>query len=58
MSVVPTIDIGPFVSNDAADKRAVAEQVARTCEQTGFLIIAGHGFPQELLSRAKALVPV
>ena len=53
MSAVPTIDIRPFVRNDAGGKRAVAEQVARTCEQTGFLIIAGHGFPHELLTRAQ-----
>lgn len=53
MSAVPTIDIGAFLTNDAAGKCAVAEQVARTCEQTGFLIIAGHGFPMELLARAQ-----
>src|SRR3954451_7581443 len=53
MSAVPTIDISPFLANDAAGKRAVAEQLARTCEQTGFLIIAGHGFPQALLARAQ-----
>ena len=53
MSAVPTIDIGPFHRNDAARKRAVADEVARTCEQTGFLIISGHGFPHELLARAQ-----
>src|SRR6185436_14644394 len=44
MSAVPTIDIS---------KRDVAGEVARTCEQTGFLIISGHGFPLELLQRAQ-----
>ena len=44
MIAVPTIDIS---------KREAAEEVARTCEQTGFLIISGHGFPQELLARAQ-----
>jgi isopenicillin N synthase-like dioxygenase len=53
MTAVPTIDIGTFLMNEAAGKRAVAEQIARTCEQTGFLIISGHGFPHELLSRAQ-----
>src|ERR1051325_3098247 len=53
MSAVPTIDIGPFRANDAAGKRAIGEQVARTCEQTGFLIISGHGFPAALLARAQ-----
>jgi isopenicillin N synthase-like dioxygenase len=54
-SVVPTIDIGPFLRGDAAG-RAVADQVARTCERTGFLIIAGHGFPLDLLERAQRLL--
>ncbi|MBW8906658.1 MAG: isopenicillin N synthase family oxygenase, partial [Betaproteobacteria bacterium] len=42
MSAVPTIDIGPFLGNETTRKRAVADEVARTCEQTGFLIISGH----------------
>ena len=53
-TVVPTIDIGPFLAGDAAGTRAVARQVAETCERTGFLIIAGHGFPLDLLERAQA----
>ena len=52
-SAVPTIDIGRFFDGDAAAKRAIAEQVAQTCEQTGFLIISGHRFPGELLARAQ-----
>ena len=44
MSAVPTIDIS---------KREAAEEVARACEETGFLNICGHGFPQELLARAQ-----
>ena len=55
-SAVPTIDIGPFLGGDAAAGRAVAGQVAETCERTGFLIISGHGFPLDLLERAKALL--
>ena len=50
---VPTIDIGPFLDGDAGAMRATAGQVARTCEQTGFLIISGHRFPAELLGRAQ-----
>ena len=41
---VPTIDLS---------KVGIAGEVARTCEATGFLIITGHGFPLELLERAK-----
>jgi isopenicillin N synthase-like dioxygenase len=53
-SVVPTIDIGPFLDGDIAARRSIAGQVAETCERTGFLIIAGHGFPVDLLARAQA----
>jgi len=53
MSAVPTIDIGPFLANAAAGKHAIGEQVARTCEQTGFLMISGHAFPVSLLQRAQ-----
>jgi len=53
MSAVPTIDIAPFVRNEARGKPAVAQQVARTCEQTGFLMISGHAFPVSLLQRAQ-----
>jgi isopenicillin N synthase-like dioxygenase len=52
-SAVPTIDIGPFLTGDPAGQRAIAGEVAATCERTGFLIIAGHGFPIDLLERAK-----
>jgi isopenicillin N synthase-like dioxygenase len=44
MIAVPTIDIS---------RRDIAGEVARTCRQTGFLIISGHGFPLELLERAQ-----
>jgi isopenicillin N synthase-like dioxygenase len=53
MNAVPTIDISRFLGNEPARKQAVADEVARTCEQTGFLIISGHGFPQALLARAQ-----
>ena len=50
---VPTIDIGALLDNDPRATEAIARQVAATCEQTGFLIIAGHRFPLDLLERAK-----
>src|SRR4051794_36786517 len=53
MSAVPTVDISPFLDNEPGRKRTVASEVARTCEQTGFLIIAGHGFPHDLLACAQ-----
>ena len=49
---VPTIDISPFFDGDAEGRRAVAAQVAKTCESVGFLIISGHRFPADLFERA------
>lgn len=44
MIAVPTIDIS---------RPGIAGEVARTCRETGFLIISGHGFPLDLLQRAQ-----
>ncbi len=52
-AVVPTIDISPFLAGDARESEAIARHVAQTCERIGFLIIEGHGFPQNLFERAK-----
>ena len=51
---VPTIDIGPFLDNDARQSERIAAQVAETCERIGFLIISGHRFPGALFERAQA----
>ncbi|MFM8546877.1 MAG: isopenicillin N synthase family dioxygenase [Betaproteobacteria bacterium] len=51
---VPRIDIGPFLAGDRKQSAEIARAVAETCEQTGFLIIAGHRFPPGLLDRAIA----
>lgn len=48
---VPVIDIGPFLDGAKADKKAVAAQVRRACEQIGFFTIVGHGVPAALVSR-------
>jgi isopenicillin N synthase-like dioxygenase len=52
---IPTIDISPFLSGDPAGKDAVARAVREACESVGFLVISGHGLPQETLRRAIGL---
>ena len=42
---VPVIDIAPFVRGGAADKRRVATEIRRACEEIGFFTIAGHDVP-------------
>ena len=51
-TAVPTIHIGPFLDGDAQAQAQIANQVAQTCEQTGFLIISGHRFPSGLFETA------
>lgn len=53
-SDIPAIDIAPFLAGTPAGKRAVAEAVARACQETGFLVISGHGLPLETLDAAIA----
>lgn len=47
--VVPLIDVAPFLAGSEAGKRAVATEIARACEEIGFLTIAGHGVPEDLV---------
>ncbi|POX41482.1 oxidoreductase [Streptomyces sp. Ru73] len=47
---VPVIDIGPARGGTAADRQAVAEAIGRVCETSGFLVIVGHGVPEESIA--------
>ena len=48
---VPIIDIAAFLSGTLEDKRRVAAEVGRACEEIGFLIVKGHGVPRELVTQ-------
>ncbi len=48
---VPIIDVGPFLEGAPHARRDVAEQVARACEDIGFLTVVGHGVPSVLTER-------
>jgi len=48
---VPTIDIAPFLAGDAAGKAAVARAFRAACEEVGFVVISGHGVPEETIQR-------
>jgi len=43
------LDIGPFLAGEPDAKAPLARAVARTCEDTGFLVVANHGVPQRLV---------
>lgn len=50
-SFVPAIDITPFLDGRGTPKGAcVTQEVARACETSGFLVVAGHRVPEDLIA--------
>ena len=54
-SQLPLIDINSFTNSDQDTKSSMAQQIAKACEQSGFLLITGHGIADDLLKRAFAV---
>ena len=52
IGAIPVIDLAPWRSGTDGERREVAGQVARACETVGFLIVSGHGIPQQVIDRA------
>ena len=48
---VPIIDIAPFAAGGTSERASVVEAVRATCEEIGFFVITGHGFPEALATR-------
>ncbi|MDB5416170.1 MAG: Isopenicillin synthase [Rubritepida sp.] len=46
---IPVLDIGPFLRGEPGAREELAGHVARSCEDTGFLVFAGHGISQSLI---------
>jgi isopenicillin N synthase-like dioxygenase len=46
---IPVLDIGPYLAGDAGAAAPLARAIARTCEDTGFLVIANHGVASRLV---------
>jgi isopenicillin N synthase-like dioxygenase len=46
---VPVIDIEPFRTGSEEDKQQVATDVAAACAEIGFLVITGHGVPDDVV---------
>ena len=46
---IPVLDIGPYLAGEAGAAAPLARAIARTCEDTGFLVVANHGVPQRLV---------
>ena len=54
-SLVPVIDIAPFLAGGRADKARVAAEVDDACREIGFLIIAGHGVAQAQIDEMRGV---
>ena len=54
---VPLIDVSGMMSDAAADKRRVADELREACINVGFFYIANHGVPQELVDAMFAMQP-
>jgi isopenicillin N synthase-like dioxygenase len=46
---IPILDVGPFLAGEAGAAAALGHEVAATCADTGFLVIANHGVPQDVI---------
>jgi isopenicillin N synthase-like dioxygenase len=55
MSEVPFVNIGPFGTAESKNRRSIARTVRDACETIGFLVIEGHGIPEDLYKRAMDL---
>src|SRR5437764_9839870 len=51
---IPVLDIGPYLAGEPRALKPLAAAIARTCEDTGFLVVANHGVPPDLPERVFA----
>jgi isopenicillin N synthase-like dioxygenase len=48
------LDVAPYLAGEPGATAPLARAVARTCEDTGFLVVANHGIAPELVANAFA----
>src|ERR1700751_651873 len=46
---IPVLDIGPYLAGDTGATAPLARAIARTCEDSGFLVVANHGVAPRLV---------
>jgi isopenicillin N synthase-like dioxygenase len=51
---IPVLDVGPYLAGEPGARDALADQIARTCEDTGFLVITNHRIDPALIDGAFA----
>ena len=50
LMTVPIIDMAPYWTGSQVGKQAVAQKIDEACRDIGFLLIAGHGVPSDLIA--------
>lgn len=50
---VQVVDLGPWLSGDEATRAALGRQVALSMQELGFVVLVGHGIPDEARARAR-----
>ena len=55
MGAVPLIDLEPWFRGGAADRAAVARRVDEALQDSGFLLITGHGVDPGLRAETRRL---
>ena len=54
-SSVPLVDLGPWLEGTAEGRAAVAARIDEALQDSGFLLITGHGVPRELRTATREL---
>jgi isopenicillin N synthase-like dioxygenase len=54
-SIVPVIDIGPYLAGTPDGKRRVAAELNRACRDVGFYVIVGHGVDPQLIEQIESV---
>ena len=52
---VPLVDLGPWLEGTAEGRAAVAARIDEALQDSGFLLITGHGVPRELRTATREL---
>ena len=55
MTAVPVIDLTPALHGERAQRLDVARAIDRACREIGFFAITGHGVPDGLVERLRAV---
>jgi isopenicillin N synthase-like dioxygenase len=53
-NAVPVIDISGYFTGSESEKRRIAREIGEACRTIGFLVVTGHGVPDEVIRSTEA----